>query len=152
MKKSVLQEKSYAFAYVQGAEAEALKSTAFSKTKVSSLLALPKNAVGGPAYNITLNIASEGDLVILTYTGIPNTEPKNAAWVGIWRDENLDLSPPPDFFYQITDAGATGDMQIDGLLVNTDYYLGYFLDGYNASKTSLTKTHIAAYIKFRTVY
>lgn len=146
------QQRSYAFAYVQGCDSDKLQAMPFSKCQVSSLLALPKNASGGPAYNITLNIQSTGDLVTLSYTGIPHTEPKNAAWAGIWVDQNLDLSKAPAIFYPVTDGGWTGDLQIDGLLVNTDYYLGYFLDGYSTSKAKLTMTHQAAFIRFRTEF
>lgn len=146
------QQRSYAFAYVQGCDSDKLQSLPFSQCKASSLLALPKNASGGAAYNITLNIQSEGDLVTLSYTGIPHTEPKNTAWAGIWADRNLDLSKAPDLFYLVTDSGWTGDLQIDGLLVNTDYYLGYFLDGYATSKAKLSMKHQAAYIRFRTEF
>lgn len=146
------QQRSYAFAYVQGYAPDKLTAVPFSQCHASSLLALPKNAAEGPAYNITLNIQSVGDIVSLSYTGIPHTEPKDTAWIGIWPDKNLDLSKSPDIFYQITDSGAIGSMIIDGLLVNTDYYLGYFVDGYAASKSKLNTTHLAACIRFRTEF
>jgi len=145
-------QESYAFAYIQGCDFAALQSTPFSKAKVSSLLALPKNATGGPAYNITLNIKSLGDIVTLSYTGIPNTQPKDVAWIGIWKSKNLDLSQPPDIFYQITDSGATGDLMIDGLLVNTEYFLGYFLDGFSNAKSELHTAHLASTIQFKTTF
>lgn len=146
------QQKSYVFAYVQGSDMAAMESQAYADTPISSLLTLPKNASGGSAYNITLNVASEGDIVTLTYTGIPHTQPQNKAWIGIWDARNLDLSKPPAFFYPITEPGATNDMELDDLLVNMDYYLGYFLNGYSESKAELKTQHLAAYIKFRTLF
>jgi hypothetical protein len=145
-------QRDYAFAYVHGISLADLNTTEFSKVKVSSLLALPKGASIGPAYNVTLSIASKGDLVYLNYNGIPNTEPKDVAWVGIWKDKNLNFAKEPNIFYKVTKSGAVGSMRIDGLEVNTDYCLGYFLDGYAATKPGLKKNNLAAYVSFRTVF
>ncbi|MDR0918813.1 MAG: hypothetical protein LBM93_06125 [Oscillospiraceae bacterium] len=141
----------YVFVYVQGSTATELQSTPFANVKATSLLTLLYGQTNGTATDITLAIKSIGKLVEFSYSGIENTTPANVAWVGIWKGKTPALNSPPDFYYVIN-GDYYGKFGIKGLIQNTDYFIGYFTDGYNADKSQLNTAHLAAYISFNSTF
>ncbi|GHU74894.1 hypothetical protein FACS1894188_04580 [Clostridia bacterium] len=150
-----LSEVNYAFAYIFNTTLSPTEK-GFGSLPVGAVLALPSGlkSLTDPAklYNFNLSLVLAGGDTQLKYEGIANTNPSaNKHWIGVWDNDNFDLSKPPVYAAPISGTKPKGITSIDHEVfhVNQEYTLFYFAGGYNDSdKDESSKDSIAASVVF----